>query len=932
MPKATLIQSNFNAGEVSPLIYGRVESPRYKQGLASCQNYIPTLQGPLQRKPGNMFMNAIKDSTKPGVLIPFQFSVTQAYMLEFGDAYIRFYANNGQVVVPAATTCYKITGNISTIGAPSQVFTGIRPSVTAQLGETGVPTSVGSISAGSTLELVSPYGYGDLPKLKWTQSADTLYLFHPSYPVYKLQRFAQYSWRIVQAPFQDGPYFALNTLNTLIGDSANVALTVTSVSAGVAAVETATSCAATVTGAVTDPGGSGQIQITCSGGHTFVTGQNVYVTSIAGTVEANNKLASSGTGPYYWPIVVTSTTTFLLVGSTFVNGYSSGGTVVPGLWGPDIRTLNINTGRQIAIIASGVRYWGVIASFTHAGKVVVNIGTSSTLWVTGDATGWYLGTFSYVNGFPAAGCFHQNRLALVGVPNFPQEMDLSCSPIAGAANQFEIFSPSPAATLTVNDSSAIQYPLNSSDSNVLQWVVSTAQGLLTGSYVSEWCITPDSVSAALTPSNFNAQQTSFYGSANAQAVQLGNSALYIQRAGRKVREMNFFFQSGTFRSTDMTEISEHITLPTITQIAVQKETQPLIWAIRSDGILVSMIFNRDDTSLVAGWSRHVLGGQSDSSGTPPQVISIAVIPAPDLTFDQLWMIVKRWINGATVYTIEYMTRIFDDSVLQEDAVLGDCGATYYNPKTITAMTLASPAVITSASHGFSNGDFVKIVGMVGLNKSSTDVNGNVTTANLVNEKTFVVASVATNTFALHDFNGANVSSVGYSAYISGGKVSKLVTSITGLTWLENETVSILADGSVHPDVVVSNSGGITLSFPAAKVQIGYRTTSQGQLLRAEAGAADGSSIGKTRRTCRAAFQLHNAGDLSMGTSFTSLLPVQLAQADQNQADNAVPLFSGIIRDGVESAYDFESQLCFQQNSMLPGMIQSITSFMEEFDI
>jgi len=70
----------------------------------------------------------------------------------------------------------------------------------------------------------------------------------------------------------------------------------------------------------------------------------------------------------------------------------------------------------------------------------------------------------------------------------------------------------------------------------------------------------------------------------------------------------------------------------------------------------------------------------------------------------------------------------------------------------------------------------------------------------------------------------------------------------------------------------------------------------------------------------------------LGTSFTNLIPLNFAQADQDYLDTATPLFSGMIREGVESAYDFESQLCIEQSSALPGVIQSVTSFLEEFDI
>lgn len=935
MPKAASLQSNFNAGELSPLMYGRTDSPRYKQGLETCLNYIPTLQGPLQRKPGTKFCAAAKTNNQAPVLIPFQFSATQAYMLEFGQQYIRFYANNGQIVTTSTT--YQV------LGLKNSAYQFFASRLNTNLGPFEQSENSNSVSPGSILQVQTPYNYTDLPQLRYVQNADTLYLMHPNYPVYKLQRFAQQLWDLTQVYFSDGPYLDLNSYST-VGDNVDVTLTVTTANASAATLQTGPALA--VASAVTDPVGSGQILIGTSTAHGYTNGQLVWITGITGTVEALNFDTGITSQPASWAILVKSATTFLLVGSTFVNAYISGGSVYPALWSADINeiiatapvfdpAITDNFQRNIALEIGGQRYFGVLSAAPTPNSVFINASTArmyytgvgnSTITGTPTATSWQLGVWSYGLGFPACGTFHQDRLFFTGSANSPQEVDGSVT------GSYESFAASDPTTLNVTDDNAIQFTLNSTTINTLRWLSSSAQGLLAGSYSAEWAMTPSANSEALTPTNFNAQQTSYFGSANAEIVQSGNSALYIQRAQRKVREMNFFFQVGTFRSTDLTELSEHITLPSITKIVYAKETQPLVWGLRSDGILVSMIYDRTDVSVEAGWTRHQLGGQSDSGGTPPIVLSIGVIPSPDLSFDQLWLVVQRYINGAQVYCIEYMTKIYDDSILQEDAFQLDCGGTFDNPITISAITNASPAVVTATGHGFSNGTQVKITNVSGLNKKTTDTNGLVTISNLVDEQTFVVAGQTTNTFQLHDFSGNAVDSTSYGAYISGGQVRKLVSTISNLTWLENETVGVLADGSWHPDCVVSNSGVVTLKYPAAKVQIGYRYNSQGKLLRVEAGAADGTSIGKTRRTHRAGFLLHNCGDLSLGTDFNNLIPVEFTQGDVQKADNATALFSGLVRDGLESAYDFQSQICFQQSSPLPGSILAITSFMEEFDV
>lgn len=934
MPKVAVLQESFSTGEVAPSFYGRPGIPRYKQGLKTLQNYLGTLQGPVIRRPGTKYANNVKNSSQPPILIPFKYSSVQTYMLEFGDQYIRFYANNGQAVF--SQNAYQVTGTyVSQAGGANSYlrFNATRANLNPLQGERLI-TNTGVLS-GDILELPTPYRYADdLTKLRWVQNADTIYIFHPLYPVKKLQRYGADYWTLRDVYFQDGPYLPLNSYAT-VGDNTTTTLTLIQLSKAAGKVVTGPSYA--ISGAITDPSGSGQIYLTVTG-HTFMSGQRLYVSSLTGTVEANNydSITNPGATDKEWVITVVDANHILLLGSVFVNAYISGGTAQPALFPFPAVGFPQDQGRTLAAIISGVRFWGNINNLlaTNTASASVIYGPDQE-FPSGSPTAnaWQLGVYrqanSYLNQgvqYPTVGCFHQDRLILAGVQAYPQQIDGS---EVGIHESFGLSDPS---NSEVRDSDAFQFQLNSSDSNVIRWLKSNAQGLLSGTSASEWVISPSSQSAALTPTNFNAMQSSTYGASDIDAVQLGNAAIYVQRAKKKIREMNYFFQVGTFRSADLTEIGEHITLPSVIKLAVQKDPQPYVWGIRSDGNLISMIYDRNDESLRAGWSRHILGGQSDSGGTNPVVTSFGLIPDPTSAFDQMWLVVKRYLNGSTIYTIEYMTQIYNDSMVQEDAFQFDCGATFYNPKAITVATTANPLVITAVGHGFSNGDTVKIVNVVGFNKTDTNINGLSTTSNLLNEKTFKVSAVTTDTFVPTDFSGNPISSVGYSPYISGGSASRLVTTITGLTWLANETVSILADGGIHPNVVVSNAGAIILQFPAAKVQIGFNYNSDGQMLRIDAGAADGTSIAKTRRTTRAGFMLHNCGDLNIGTSFDRLIPVKFMRADVQQADQPLTLFTGIHREGVESAYDFESQICFRQNSGFPGMINSITSFMEEFDV
>lgn len=172
MPRATWTQNNFNGGEWSPLTYGRSDIAKYKTALSICLNYIPTAQGGLTRRPGTAYVASVKNSANAVRLVPFEFSITQAYVLEFGPSYVRFYTNDGQL-----------------------------------------------LNAGTPYEVATPYGAADLADLAFTQSADTLYIAHPNYAPRKLQRAGALSWTLNTISFLDGPYTLLNSSTTTLTSS-----------------------------------------------------------------------------------------------------------------------------------------------------------------------------------------------------------------------------------------------------------------------------------------------------------------------------------------------------------------------------------------------------------------------------------------------------------------------------------------------------------------------------------------------------------------------------------------------------------------------------------------------------------------------------------------------------------------------------------------
>jgi hypothetical protein len=99
MPRVNPIQQTFNAGELSPLLAARTRMDRFAAGLDTCLNLIPLVEGAVMRRPGTRYVAAVKDSSAKTRLLGFQFSTSQAYIIEMGNTYFKFYRIQGQIAV-----------------------------------------------------------------------------------------------------------------------------------------------------------------------------------------------------------------------------------------------------------------------------------------------------------------------------------------------------------------------------------------------------------------------------------------------------------------------------------------------------------------------------------------------------------------------------------------------------------------------------------------------------------------------------------------------------------------------------------------------------------------------------------------------------------------------------------------------------------------
>ena len=157
------IVNSFASGELSPRLLGRTDSPKYTSGCEVMENFMALPHGGAKRRGGTRFINEVKNSAHTTRLIPFEFSVDQTYVLEFGNNYIRFYTNGGQV--QANSAAYEIT---------------------------------------------TTYTHSQVNELQFAQNADVMWIVHPSHLPRKLTRLAHASWTIVDEAFKKGPFLPVN--------------------------------------------------------------------------------------------------------------------------------------------------------------------------------------------------------------------------------------------------------------------------------------------------------------------------------------------------------------------------------------------------------------------------------------------------------------------------------------------------------------------------------------------------------------------------------------------------------------------------------------------------------------------------------------------------------------------------------------------------
>ena len=311
--------------------------------------------------------------------------------------------------------------------------------------------------------------------------------------------------------------------------------------------------------------------------------------------------------------------------------------------------INNDTGFQTTDVGRLVRFrdgYGKITARTST--TVVTIEILEDMGSTSASADWSLGAFSDTTGHPTCVTFFEQRLVFAGTVDQPQTVFFSKS------GDYENMDENRGGT--VADDDAIIYTIASNQVNAIRFMTAT-RTLIIGTAGGEFTVSGGGTDIAITPTNILIKKQSNHGAANLDAVAAGNATLFVQRAKRKLRELAYNFDVDGYLAPDMTILAEHISEGGITQMAYQQEPNSILWLVRGDGQLIGFTYQRDQQ--VTAWHRHIFGGSFGSGNAVCE--SVAVIPTDDSEY-QVWVIIKRTIDGSTVRYVEYMNNFdFDET-------------------------------------------------------------------------------------------------------------------------------------------------------------------------------------------------------------------------------------------------------------------------------
>ncbi|MCA3186945.1 MAG: hypothetical protein INH13_25670 [Cupriavidus sp.] len=521
------------------------------------------------------------------------------------------------------------------------------------------------LSGPSPYEIASPWTAANLTNsegacaLRITQSQDVMWIAHSTgaVPPYKLQRLSATNWTLTPAPFDAGPFQDVNPLNTVVltPSATTGTITITAASATFGAQHVGTSI------------------------YFEPDNPSLVAPWRPGVAFALNALVRYEGSVYKCTLAATS-----------------GNTPPTHLFGSS------NDGACTWEYLHSQRGWAKITAVGSATSATATVTSYIPDACVSGTKRWALAEFDSVRGWPTDVCFFRDRLVWVRGRQL-------CMSFAGDYDNHERYDGP-----DVTKETAIKLTVANDRVENLRWCLS-GRDLLVGSARSELAVREQTTQQVFAADNAVAFPQTEYGCRSIKPIRAGQGILFIQRGGRRLRELVYSFEIDRYKAEDMNVLAPHILEAGAVDLDYALEPHANLWVVLADGTLAALTYNRDRG--VVAWAPHIIGGPGAF------VETCASIPQPDNRRDDVWLVVRRTINGQTVRYVEVIEdeRLGDTDV--KECFFVDGGITYRGAAaaTITGLSHLEGATVQVLVNGTPHADCVVSGGQIVLNRSGTVV-------------------------------------------------------------------------------------------------------------------------------------------------------------------------------------------------------------------